>query len=199
MDNCKNLNHNISVFSGFPFDYWFCFDCNKGDIVKNKGKIEKHTACCTYPMQIHALINCNNGRKIIQTYCQSCSRVFGSMHKKNNINVQNVIMEFDENEKKTLNQIYDKQIEVIWSHLRQYYKDSYTKKQEWFNKYNEYLKSSEWKEKRLLVLKRDKFKCQSCGGIGQHIHHLSYETVFNEDINDLVTLCINCHKSIHND
>jgi len=29
------------------------------------------------------------------------------------------------------------------------------------------------------------------------VHHITYKNVYNESMNDLMALCINCHKQIH--
>jgi len=64
--------------------------------------------------------------------------------------------------------------------------------------YNKYLRSPEWKAKKLLVLERDNYKCQQCGYTNNlHVHHLTYENVTNEQLDDLVTLCKRCHRSEH--
>lgn len=67
--------------------------------------------------------------------------------------------------------------------------------------YKEYIKSEEWKHKRKQVLERDKFKCRLCGAKGTeytlHIHHNSYDNLGNEPLEDLITLCKECHGIYH--
>lgn len=63
-----------------------------------------------------------------------------------------------------------------------------------------YLKSSTWKTKRLQVLKRDNYTCQSCEATGVilHVHHMrDYKLIPNEPISSLVTLCASCHTQQH--
>ena len=61
-----------------------------------------------------------------------------------------------------------------------------------------YLKSKEWKEKRKKVLQRDNYRCKKCGSkTNLHIHHISYKNIGKEPLDDLVTLCDNCHKKLH--
>ena len=61
-----------------------------------------------------------------------------------------------------------------------------------------YMKSDEWKQKRLLVLARDNHKCVICGSDSNlEVHHTSYKTLYNEDLNDLVTLCRYHHHLQH--
>jgi 5-methylcytosine-specific restriction endonuclease McrA len=74
--------------------------------------------------------------------------------------------------------------------------------------YNTFLKSNYWKKVRLLVLERDKYKCQNCKEIGRirnltvkdlEVHHLTYKNHKNElnHLNDLITLCKWCHEYMH--
>lgn len=62
-----------------------------------------------------------------------------------------------------------------------------------------YLKSKEWKHKRLLVLKRDGHKCTNCNTFQNlTVHHDSgYEQIPNEPIRCLRTLCKKCHTNLH--
>jgi len=66
--------------------------------------------------------------------------------------------------------------------------------------YEEYLRSSEWQEKRTKRLLLDNFTCQCCGSRHDlQVHHLSYDNLNlgSEDIySDLITLCKTCHKYI---
>lgn len=66
------------------------------------------------------------------------------------------------------------------------------------------LKSPLWQKKRLEILERDKFTCQSCFDTENelHVHHIyylkdkkphEYEEYF------LLTLCKDCHKTITED
>ena len=66
-------------------------------------------------------------------------------------------------------------------------------------KYYDYLNSKIWRAKRLLVLDRDKSKCQKCGAKKNlFIHHLTYKRIYKEELSDLLTLCGICHKKEHN-
>ncbi len=61
-----------------------------------------------------------------------------------------------------------------------------------------YLASSQWKTIRTKVLTRDHYQCQLCNYTESlEVHHITYERFTNEDISDLVTLCRDCHQSIH--
>lgn len=77
-----------------------------------------------------------------------------------------------------------------------------------FNEYNRqryeaYLKTIDWYTKARNRAKIDNYKCCMCGSIGTQnnplqAHHITYKNLYHEDIyKDLITLCRNCHKSVH--
>lgn len=66
--------------------------------------------------------------------------------------------------------------------------------------YNEYIHSDEWKKKRVEVAKREHHICQMCGKTvvkSYQIHHKTYKRFGNEDLDDLMFLCEDCHAKIH--
>lgn len=66
----------------------------------------------------------------------------------------------------------------------------------WMEKYKLYLESDEWKHRRILVLERDNYLCQSCHEPANEVHHLTYAHVGNELLSELTSLCKSCHKAI---
>lgn len=63
-----------------------------------------------------------------------------------------------------------------------------------------FLSSPYWKEVRRLAIKRDGKKCRICSSrFRLEVHHDSYEHHFQEHLymDDLITLCHECHKSHH--
>ena len=71
--------------------------------------------------------------------------------------------------------------------------------------YNNYLMSNKWNKIRYSVYERDHFCCKYCGkkfSINKlNAHHLTYKHVYHEEdhLEDLVTLCLSCHRLIHRD
>jgi len=68
--------------------------------------------------------------------------------------------------------------------------------------YSELLKDPRWQKKRLEILQRDKFTCQSCGNKEStlNVHHRTYisgKMLWEYDNDDLITYCDNCHSQIH--
>lgn len=65
-------------------------------------------------------------------------------------------------------------------------------------KYEEYLKSPEWRVLREAVIKRCRNVCEGCGRRSvQEIHHMSYAHKYNEFLVELVGFCHNCHSRWH--
>lgn len=64
--------------------------------------------------------------------------------------------------------------------------------------YKAYLETIIWKNKRDDRLKLDGWRCQKCGSsINLNVHHISYKRFPFEPLEDLVTLCCDCHKTLH--
>jgi len=64
--------------------------------------------------------------------------------------------------------------------------------------YQKYLESDEWKLKVKQQAQEHNFKCQLCfkdvrGRGGGQLHHTNYKDLFNEQGNNEVYLCKECH------
>jgi hypothetical protein len=65
-------------------------------------------------------------------------------------------------------------------------------------KYNAYLCSREWSEKKRAVHRRANGLCERCRKYPiDNVHHLTYERKYNERLEDLVGLCRRCHEYTH--
>lgn len=60
-----------------------------------------------------------------------------------------------------------------------------------------------WQKKRNVILKRDQFKCRRCGSVHNlQVHHIKYsegKRPWEYPNIDLITLCEDCHKKVHQD
>lgn len=66
------------------------------------------------------------------------------------------------------------------------------------SEYKRYLKSVSWKNIRNKALIRDKFICQDCFlHEAKEVHHLTYENIGFEKMEDLISLCPVCHGKRH--
>lgn len=69
----------------------------------------------------------------------------------------------------------------------------------WWRNYSFYLKTPEWRVKRLRRLKSSAWKCESCGSTEcLEAHHLTYKRVGGRELmEDLQCLCSGCHHLRH--
>ncbi len=68
----------------------------------------------------------------------------------------------------------------------------------WWEKYNAYLATEEWAERRRRVIDRCGGTCEGCRNRPvEHVHHLTYDHVGNELLFELVGLCLRCHRVAH--
>ena len=64
--------------------------------------------------------------------------------------------------------------------------------------YSGYLLTTHWKDKRIEILARDFYECTRCGAKKNlNVHHLDYSNLWNEEDEDLITLCSSCHSKEH--
>ena len=64
--------------------------------------------------------------------------------------------------------------------------------------YESYIRSCAWQDKRKQRLAIDDFKCQMCGNKENlEVHHVTYDRLGNESMDDLITLCERCHTKVH--
>lgn len=66
-------------------------------------------------------------------------------------------------------------------------------------RYQEYLKSSRWRELRKKALEYYGHECMECkrtDGVMQ-VHHITYENMGNESLEDVIILCKSCHYKEH--
>lgn len=67
--------------------------------------------------------------------------------------------------------------------------------------YNTQLKSIQWKNKRNLIIVRDKFCCQNCNSTyNLQVHHKKYifgRMAWEYPDSLLITLCRKCHIKVH--
>jgi 5-methylcytosine-specific restriction endonuclease McrA len=64
--------------------------------------------------------------------------------------------------------------------------------------YSDYIKSNKWFNLRSARISIDNHKCQKCGFEEElNVHHKTYKNLFNENMEDLITLCKRCHCDEH--
>lgn len=62
-----------------------------------------------------------------------------------------------------------------------------------------HLESEPYEELRQEILRRDGWRCQSCGRQRDlQVHHIEARShLGNDSEQNLITLCANCHRSVH--
>jgi len=64
--------------------------------------------------------------------------------------------------------------------------------------YKDYIASKEWEETRREIFAKYGYRCVICGSEHNlHVHHITYENLGEEKDGDLVALCPECHKCLH--
>ncbi len=68
----------------------------------------------------------------------------------------------------------------------------------YWERYDAYMRSPQWRLVRAQVIERDKGECRMCGARERlTVHHLTYARIFREWLDDLITLCFHCHEKRH--
>ena len=63
----------------------------------------------------------------------------------------------------------------------------------------EYMQSEKWRTLRFSRLMIAQYKCESCGSFHNlNLHHITYERLTQEELEDVAILCEVCHTKLHN-
>lgn len=96
---------------------------------------------------------------------------------------------------------FDRQLrDRIWQAKRDEYQRRRDERDDaWRQWYSSYLQSTAWHDLRQKVLTRDNRTCRNihCDRPAEQVHHVTYERVGCEDLDDLVSICRACHAMAH--
>lgn len=156
-----------------------------------------HYECCKTPAYEKRLFTAVNGSPRVLEQCANCGCTKGNALKVSP--EMRALLQPGDTKKKDE---YDNSYTVISNLRSAYYERAKSLQSDlWWKRYNEYLQSAEWKEKRKAVLQRDKYLCQCClVNPATQVHHRSYKNVdFTgwEPCFDLISVCDPCHEKIH--
>jgi hypothetical protein len=190
---CNNCNSdNIQILKeGFAKGF-FCNNCGIGGIEYSTN------SCCDNPYIIDLRFEQKNKSIVQRTGCKNCKELIGGNKPKSNNFLQLPLYtqeSFIVNKNKRSHEILTLRncIHELIENFKQ------QKNKQWWENYNNYLKSQKWKEKRLLVIKRENNICQGCHKAPiQEIHHTDYRNVYDELLFQLIGLCKKCHEKIPN-
>lgn len=150
--------------------------------------------CCRSPFLNVTIDNKNQERIRLHRQCLNCGgctdRTKPLAFKKYSLEIR---LEFSySNYEKWLNETRD-EFRNLWESVKECNND--TSK---FTRYSNYIQSEDWKLKRKQVLIRDNNLCQICKKVAaEEVHHLTYDNLFNEKLEDLLSVCKICHKELH--
>jgi nitrate/TMAO reductase-like tetraheme cytochrome c subunit len=178
---------NLKIDHTYPYhDIYNCRECHHIGYFT----LEE---CCRNPLQIISILRHNHDHFFLYHQCLNCGGAEKTKPLKAKEYSEQIRSEFNQwsfEEWKALkkiegNEIYDG---IKYSN----YKNSNR------YKYHQYLLSDDWKEKRKLVMERDSNICQFCRILpAVDVHHLHYDNLFNEPLEDLRGVCLDCHRLIH--
>lgn len=160
---------------------------------------DKEILDCTHEgKMLHVRYEMSNGRYQLRKQCSFCGYLDSQNLKHNRVaNINNVpivnIFKKDRRE-----QLYEHERERLYEESKpERIKDWERKQKENKIAYDRYLNSDEWRVRRDKAFERDSERCVLCHREGNHVHHMTYRNIFNEDIRDLITVCTECHEYIH--
>lgn len=136
----------------------------------------------------------SNGAMTFRYQCATCWQMVGDTVKKSNLGTIKIdSLPFFDHEKRK--KYWENRAEEIKSEFEQ---KKEAERKEFFEWYNEYLLTPEWKQRRSLVMRRANGICEGCLSANAiHVHHTNYAHVGDELLFDLVALCEGCHSKAH--
>jgi 5-methylcytosine-specific restriction endonuclease McrA len=197
---CPKCESRLTIEKTEFFETEICEAC------LNHAVINQVSKCCSVPVLApHKLITSNDSIQV-RNQCFNCGFVEGQSLGGFTPQQREMLPEVDKLKRDSRDQAlidirsdFNSQIRSLRQARQD--KERNEKNTEWWNNYNAYLASPEWKAKRELVWKRDNYKCQAClTGRAQQVHHKTYGNVDfkgNEPCFDLVSICKPCHDLIH--
>lgn len=131
----------------------------------------------------------SNGAEMFMRQCLDCGRPTTSALPYAELGDRSQYEDWDE--------IEERQYELRRQQLEE---DKRQESDEWWAKYEEYMASDTWQNKRLRVLARDNHLCQACCiRRAVQVHHLTYKHFRDEPLFDLISVCYRCHRRLHRD
>jgi 5-methylcytosine-specific restriction endonuclease McrA len=127
------------------------------------------------------------GTRQYRAQCLNCGDGVGNFIKHSDIESPALVEPFDDR----LEESYNCLKRDRYNELNQ------VNRQSWWDEYNAYMQTPEWKQRRAQVLKRDRHICQAClNAVASEVHHKTYDHFKQEPLFDLVAVCRPCHEII---
>lgn len=162
---------------------------NNSDLSSKLHEMERSVRACSHAQTKIMTKVASNGRHMVCHQCQNCGDQVGSYLKKE---------VWPEDRPHWDDSIAERMRKRILKAQEPIYLEHIQEAQEQEVRYANYLLSPEWREKRRMVLERDKWTCCGCGKAkATQVHHLTYRDIFNEFLFQLVSICDECHDRYH--
>lgn len=190
--SCENCVNEKVIHKGKYDIFLECQDCLKGCV-------KQIDSCCVSPEIISINMPRIDKKPTKRNFCKRCGHVSGLVKMSNPDEWKKLPLVTREQANEIADERYKKR-RAFYAYIQNKRSEYFeSKKEEHTKKYHEYLKSPEWKDRRLRVLNRDKYICQACLiNEATQVHHLTYDRIFKEPLFDLTGVCDSCHNSIHN-
>lgn len=193
--NCSNCKTQMKPVVRTWSIYHYCETCYS--FVRPVGNIfyeYNDGKCCHNPNKKLVMVN-NGTSRLIREQCQNCGNVDTKAFKRDNSVFYDEANYFLRNRRLAASE----EASDEWRIFRDFIEPDLNAKAKAFREknYNGYINSERWREKRLLVLQRDSWLCQSCMvSKATEVHHLNYDFFENEPLFTLVSVCRPCHEAI---
>lgn len=190
MQECPKCNSK-TIKIDRTYTHWNIYEC----VNCRYWTYQESEQCCKNPYEIITIDHKSNGNIALYYQCTNCG---GSSNRTKPLSRKK----------------YGEQIRSEFSNsmFEKYHENKRSEgkilaeRKSWYNKtnsrrykYQKYLTSEKWKNIREKVKERDNFLCQQCKlKKAEEVHHLNYENVFNEKMEDLISVCSECHMELHN-
>jgi hypothetical protein len=194
--HCPHCGHKLTIDRTEYFVSAGCENCFEyWQVIETEN-------CCLKPEYQHVRFTDEAGRAHVRKQCNNCGNINGSSLGGFTKEQKDALPDCDKAKR-------DDYQTKRWDLIQGFYQKrrdlqearKLQAKAEWWESYNEYLNSPQWKAKRALILKRDNHTCQAClKNEATEVHHRSYEFVDftgKEPCFDLVAICHVCHERLH--
>lgn len=183
--SCGKSNLTIDIIYKYH-NVYLCTDCNH----RSCFNIDE---CCHEPFLVVRIETYSYERYSLYHQCINCGGANKSKHLKSKNYSEQIRSEFNQQSFIEWKLAKSDESNLIHEDIK---KLNYRNTDRY--KYHQYLDSIIWKNKRKIVLERDKYLCQICKILpAEDVHHLNYNNVYNEKLEDLQSLCKKCHNEIH--
>ena len=164
--------------------------------------VEKYRCdCINYHLTKH---KCKDGRYQYKNQCLNCYSTVGSQIAKRLCGNTDCLPEYDKESREKVLKNQHCEYEKIQQKLNKSKEKSLNEyehdREQFLEKYIEYLKTDSWKQKRLRVLERSNGFCEGClVKKATQVHHKTYRNVGDEFLFQLVAICNDCHEKFHDE